>query len=89
LRERIQAMRVSGMTLQGIANQLNAENVPTLRGGTMWRPSGVQPAAGYGHTGRDASELGNRREQDANDSSEGMGGVFRRSASSGGEGATR
>jgi peptidoglycan hydrolase-like protein with peptidoglycan-binding domain len=89
LRERIQAMRVSGMTLQGIANQLNAENVPTLRGGTMWRPSGVQAAAGYGHPGRDASELGNRREQDANDSSEGMGGVFRRSASSGGEGATR
>jgi peptidoglycan hydrolase-like protein with peptidoglycan-binding domain/DNA invertase Pin-like site-specific DNA recombinase len=47
LRERIRAMRANGMTLQAIADRLNAENVPTLRGGVKWRPSGVQAAAGY------------------------------------------
>jgi peptidoglycan hydrolase-like protein with peptidoglycan-binding domain/DNA invertase Pin-like site-specific DNA recombinase len=47
LQERIRAMRASGMTLQAIADRLNAENVPTLRGGVMWRPSSVQAAAGY------------------------------------------
>jgi hypothetical protein len=35
------------MTLQAIADVLNAEGVPTLRGGAMWRPSSVQRAAGY------------------------------------------
>jgi DNA invertase Pin-like site-specific DNA recombinase len=45
--ERITAMRQAGMTLQGIADQLNAEDVPTLRGGAMWRPSSVQAALGY------------------------------------------
>jgi DNA invertase Pin-like site-specific DNA recombinase len=45
--ERITAMREAGMTLQGIADQLNAEDVPTLRGGAMWRPSSVQAALGY------------------------------------------
>ena len=48
LRERIREMRASGMTLQEIANRLNEENVPTLRGGAKWRPSGVQAA---GRTG--------------------------------------
>jgi peptidoglycan hydrolase-like protein with peptidoglycan-binding domain len=47
LRERIRAMRASGMTLQAIADRLNAENVPTLRGGTKWRPSAIQQAVGY------------------------------------------
>ncbi|HEY7620995.1 MAG TPA: recombinase family protein, partial [Solirubrobacteraceae bacterium] len=47
LAERITAMRASGMTLQAIADQLNAEDVPTLRGGKMWRPSSVQTALGY------------------------------------------
>jgi DNA invertase Pin-like site-specific DNA recombinase len=47
LAERITAMRASGMTLQAIADQLNAEEVPTLRGGKMWRPSSVQTALGY------------------------------------------
>lgn len=47
LRDRIAAMRAAGMTLQAIANQLNAEGIPTIRGGTMWRPSSVQAAAGY------------------------------------------
>ncbi len=45
--DRITAMRAAGMTLQAIANQLNNEGVPTLRGGVMWRPSSVQAALGY------------------------------------------
>jgi DNA invertase Pin-like site-specific DNA recombinase/peptidoglycan hydrolase-like protein with peptidoglycan-binding domain len=49
--ERITAMREAGMTLQGIADQLNAEDVPTLRGGAMWRPSSVQAALGYRRPG--------------------------------------
>jgi DNA invertase Pin-like site-specific DNA recombinase len=47
LQERIARMREEGMTLQAIADALNAEGVPTLRGGTMWRPSSVQRATGY------------------------------------------
>jgi hypothetical protein len=35
------------MTLQAIADTLNAEGVPTLRGGAEWRPSSVQAAVGY------------------------------------------
>jgi DNA invertase Pin-like site-specific DNA recombinase/peptidoglycan hydrolase-like protein with peptidoglycan-binding domain len=45
--ERINAMREAKMTLQAIADQLNAEGVPTLRGGAKWRPSSVQTALGY------------------------------------------
>lgn len=52
LRERIALMRVQGKTLQAIADELNAEAVPTLRGGTHWRPSSVQAAAGYKRPGR-------------------------------------
>jgi hypothetical protein len=47
LQERIARMRHSGMTLQAIADTLNDENVPTLRGGVKWRPSSVQRATGY------------------------------------------
>jgi DNA invertase Pin-like site-specific DNA recombinase len=47
LQQRILAMRERGMTLQAIADLLNAEGVPTVRGGAMWRPSSVQRAAGY------------------------------------------
>jgi DNA invertase Pin-like site-specific DNA recombinase len=47
LKERIVTMRVEGMTLQAIADRLNDEGVPTLRGGREWRPSSVQAAAGY------------------------------------------
>jgi DNA invertase Pin-like site-specific DNA recombinase/peptidoglycan hydrolase-like protein with peptidoglycan-binding domain len=47
LADRINAMRAASMTLQAIADQLNAEGVPTLRGGTKWRPSSVQAALGY------------------------------------------
>jgi DNA invertase Pin-like site-specific DNA recombinase len=45
--KRIAEMRADGMTLQAIADQLNAEGVPTPRGGAKWRPSSVQTAAGY------------------------------------------
>jgi DNA invertase Pin-like site-specific DNA recombinase len=47
LKHRIAEMRDQGMTLQAIADTLNAEGVPTLRGGMEWRPSSVQAAAGY------------------------------------------
>jgi peptidoglycan hydrolase-like protein with peptidoglycan-binding domain/DNA invertase Pin-like site-specific DNA recombinase len=47
LRERIAHMRSEGMTLQAIADRLNTEGVPTVRGGAKWRPSSVQAAAGY------------------------------------------
>lgn len=47
LRAKIAEMRATGMTLQAIADALNAEGVPTLRGGAFWRPSSVQAAAGY------------------------------------------
>jgi peptidoglycan hydrolase-like protein with peptidoglycan-binding domain len=47
LKEHIVAMRSAGMTLQAIADRLNDEGVPTLRGGQKWRPSSIQAAAGY------------------------------------------
>ena len=52
LRNHIVAMRSSGMTLQAIADRLNAEGVPTLRGGKLWRPSSVQVALGYRRPGQ-------------------------------------
>lgn len=55
LKQRIVAMRNDGMTLQAIADRLNAEGVPTLRGGAHWRPSSVQAAAGYRRPSRTAS----------------------------------
>jgi DNA invertase Pin-like site-specific DNA recombinase len=45
--QRINEMRAEGMTLQAIADRLNADAVPTVRGGVKWRPSSVQAAAGY------------------------------------------
>jgi hypothetical protein len=47
LQRRIATMRAGGMTLQAIADTLNREGVPTLRGGAKWRPSSVQAATGY------------------------------------------
>jgi hypothetical protein len=55
LRNHIVAMRSSGMTLQAIADRLNAEGVPTLRGGKLWRPSSVQVALGYRRPGQGRS----------------------------------
>lgn len=46
LASRIKQLRDQGMTLQGIADLLNREGVPTLRGGKEWRPSSVSSAAG-------------------------------------------
>ena len=40
-------MRAQGMSLQAIADRLNEEGVPTLRGGEKWPPSSVQAAVGY------------------------------------------
>ena len=40
-------MRERGMTLQAIADELNAAGVPTVRGGRLSRPSSVQRTAGY------------------------------------------
>jgi DNA invertase Pin-like site-specific DNA recombinase len=57
LRRRIAAMRTDGMTLQGIADTLNAEGVPTLRGGATWRPSSVQGAVGYTRPSRITGRL--------------------------------
>jgi hypothetical protein len=39
------------MTLSAIAEQLNAEGVPTLRGGKKWRPSSIQATLGYQRPG--------------------------------------
>jgi peptidoglycan hydrolase-like protein with peptidoglycan-binding domain len=52
LKERMRAMRAGGMTLQAIADRLNAENVPPLSGRAKWRPSAVQRVtAGAGGAG--------------------------------------
>jgi DNA invertase Pin-like site-specific DNA recombinase len=51
LKRRIVRMRSAGMTLQAIANELNDEHVPTVRGGAEWRPSSVQAALGYKRPG--------------------------------------
>jgi DNA invertase Pin-like site-specific DNA recombinase len=65
LQRRIATMRASGMTLQAIADTLNSERVPTLRGGSKWRPSSVQAATGYKRPGRHATEpAGAEREHD-------------------------
>jgi DNA invertase Pin-like site-specific DNA recombinase len=47
LSARIKDMRRDGLSLQAIADVLNEEGVPTLRGGSQWRPSSVQAATGY------------------------------------------
>ena len=40
--ERIRQMRAEGQTLQGICDTLNAEGVPTPRGGALWRPTSLR-----------------------------------------------
>ncbi len=65
LQRRIATMRASGMTLQAIADTLNREGVPTLRGGAKWRPSSVQAATGYRRPGRHTTEpAGAERDRD-------------------------
>jgi DNA invertase Pin-like site-specific DNA recombinase len=51
LLEKINAMRAANLSLRAIADQLNAEQVPTLRGGKEWRPSSIQAALGYRRPG--------------------------------------
>jgi DNA invertase Pin-like site-specific DNA recombinase len=51
LLERICAMREANLSLRAIADQLNAEQIPTLRGGKEWRPSSIQAALGYRRPG--------------------------------------
>jgi DNA invertase Pin-like site-specific DNA recombinase len=58
LSARIAAMRGGGMSLQAIADALNAAGVPTLRGGSRWRPSSVQAATGYKRPPRARREEG-------------------------------
>jgi DNA invertase Pin-like site-specific DNA recombinase len=43
----VRQLRSSGLTLQAVADRLNVEGVPTLRGGAHWRPSSVQTVLGY------------------------------------------
>ncbi len=47
LAKRIRKMREAGQTYQAIADALNKDKVPTLRGATQWTVSGVRGAAGY------------------------------------------
>jgi DNA invertase Pin-like site-specific DNA recombinase len=42
LAKRIVRMRNKGMTLQAICDELNAEQVPTARGGRLWRPTSLR-----------------------------------------------
>jgi DNA invertase Pin-like site-specific DNA recombinase len=42
LARRIRLMRSRGLTLQAICDKLNAEGVPTPRGGTTWRPTSLR-----------------------------------------------
>ena len=44
VRDRIVAERANGKTLAGIAQGLNADGVPTARGGAKWYPSTVKAA---------------------------------------------
>jgi DNA invertase Pin-like site-specific DNA recombinase len=47
LAARIANLRRQGLSLQRIADALNADGIPTPRGGSEWRPSSVQAALGY------------------------------------------
>ena len=49
--ERITTMRSANLSLQQIADQFNAESIPTVRGGKRWRPSSIQAALGYRRPG--------------------------------------
>jgi peptidoglycan hydrolase-like protein with peptidoglycan-binding domain len=67
LRGRIRALRAGGLTLQAIADRLNAEKVPTPRGG-IWRPSSVQSALRQGRP--NTTPVGNGQNGDSNGSAE-------------------
>ena len=46
LATKIRELRAGGMSLKQIADHLNAEGIPTLRGGKAWRPSSIQSVTG-------------------------------------------
>lgn len=58
---RIKQMRSEKMSLQAIADRLNADGVPTVRGGVKWRPSSVHAAVGYKRPPRRPTEPAGRR----------------------------
>ena len=74
LKDRIADMRARGMTLQAIADTLNLEGVPTLRGGAEWRPSSVQAAVGYKRPKRGARKAGNGSADGGGERNGGSGG---------------
>jgi DNA invertase Pin-like site-specific DNA recombinase len=47
LTKKIQGLRDKGLSLRAIAQTLNAEGVPTLRGAKQWQVSAIQSALGY------------------------------------------
>ena len=65
--ERITTMRASGMTLQAIADALNAQGEPTVRGGARWRPSSVQAALGYKRRPKAPNATGRTNPQNGRD----------------------
>jgi DNA invertase Pin-like site-specific DNA recombinase len=52
LHRRLAAMEDGDMSLQEMADQLNAEGVPTLNGSDTWWPSGVRTALRYARAAR-------------------------------------
>lgn len=46
LTARIHELRATGMTMRQIADTLNSDGTPTLRGGKVWRPSSIQSILG-------------------------------------------
>jgi peptidoglycan hydrolase-like protein with peptidoglycan-binding domain/DNA invertase Pin-like site-specific DNA recombinase len=65
--KRITTMRASGMTLQAIADALNAQGEPTVRGGARWRPSSVQAALGYKRRPKAPNATGRTNPQNGRD----------------------
>lgn len=47
LAERVLRLRAEGWTFTAIADQFNAEGIPTLRGGKLWRQSSLSAVTGY------------------------------------------
>jgi DNA invertase Pin-like site-specific DNA recombinase len=52
LHRRLEAMEDDDMSLQEMADQLNADGVPTLNGSDTWWPSGVRTALRYARAAR-------------------------------------
>lgn len=68
--ERIRSLRGQGLSLRAVAEVLNADGVPTVRGGALWRVSSVQSVGGYvrkpaRRKGAALPEVGRRRRSSA------------------------